>query len=61
MKNIFMKYMALFFLLGAMGVNAQTQLSFVSAEEAVSAMMIAVEKNDPTDWGRVNEHLIKWP
>jgi hypothetical protein len=32
--------------LGAFTVNAQTQTSFASAEEAVNALMVAIEKND---------------
>ena len=46
MKNIFMATMALFFLIGVMSVNAQTQLSFASADEAVNALVVAVEKDD---------------
>ena len=46
MKTILMAYTALFFLLSAVGVNAQTQPSFVLPDEAVSAFVAAAEKND---------------
>ena len=46
MKNILMATTALFFLIGVMSVNAQTQLSFASADEAVNALVVAVEKDD---------------
>jgi hypothetical protein len=38
--------LGLFVSLGSLAVNAQTQPSFASAEEAVSALILAVEKSD---------------
>lgn len=46
MKTILMAYTALFFLLSAVGVNAQAQPSFALPDEAVSAFVAAAEKND---------------
>lgn len=46
MKTILMAYTALFFLLSAIGVNAQAQPSFALPDEAVSAFVAAAEKND---------------
>jgi hypothetical protein len=39
-------FLGLFFALGSFAIHAQTQPSFASAEEAVNALMTAVEKND---------------
>lgn len=52
MKNLWIVYTSLFFIFGAINVNAQadagakTQPSFASAEEAANALAAAIEKND---------------
>jgi hypothetical protein len=46
MKTILMVYTTLLFLFSAIGVNAQEQISFASPDEAVTALVAAVEKND---------------